>query len=344
MTENQGGAAPLVPTPPPPKSQRRRRWPWIVALVLLIPSLLITLTAATVWQRYTQAGPLVQARDVVVPRGGIGLASAALLNDGVITEPMLFRLAALLTHKDGELRAGEFTFPAQGSLRDALHVLRTARPVQHRLTIQEGLTAKQILPLLTRPELLVSDDPPVIEEGSLLPQTYAFERGTVPAAIIARAKAAMDKALGEAWAARAPTLPLANAREALILASIVERETGKPEERPRVAAVFLNRLRQGMRLQSDPTVIYAASDGLGVLDHKITRAELERDSPFNTYKIKGLPPAPIAAPGLAAIQAVLHPLATEELYFVADGSGGHVFARTLEEHNRNVARWRALGR
>ena len=215
--------------------------------------------------------------------------------------------------------------------------------MQHRLTIPEGLTSRQISLLLLRPELL-GGDLPTIEEGSLLPQTYAFERGTAPAAIVARAKAAMDKALTETWAARVPDLPLASPREALILASIVERETAKPEERPRVAAVFLNRLRQGMRLQSDPTVVYAASNGAGVLDRPISRADLDRDSPFNTYKIKGLPPSPIAAPGLAAIQAVLRPATTDDLYFVADGTGGHAFARTLEDHNRNVARWRALGR
>jgi UPF0755 protein len=187
----------------------------------------------------------------------------------------------------------------------------------------------------------LSGEMPAIEEGSLLPQTYGFERGTSRASVVARARAAMEKVLAEAWAARAADLPLASPREALVLASIVERETARPEERARIAAVFLNRLKQGMRLQSDPTVVYAASDGAGVLDHALTRAELERDSPYNTYKAGGLPPGPISAPGGASIRAVTQPARSDELYFVADGAGGHVFSRTLEEHNRNVARWRA---
>ena len=345
MTGAQGGGdAPLeisnAAAEPP---ARRRRWPWIVALVLLVPSLLVAAGAGAIWHRYTSPGPLTQARDVLVPRGGLSAAADALTREGVITDPLLFRLAAMATHKDGELRAGEFAFPPAASPRDVLNILRTARFVQHRLTIPEGLTAKQITAILARGDILAGDVPP-IEEGSLLPQTYAFERAALRASLAARAKAAMDKALADAWAGKAPDLPLANPREALILASIVERETARPEERPHVAAVFLNRLRLGMRLQSDPTVVYAASDGLGVLDHPITRAELDRDSPYNTYRIKGLPPTPIAAPGLASIQAVLHPIASDDLYFVADGTGGHVFARTVEEHNKNVARWRAMGR
>jgi UPF0755 protein len=215
--------------------------------------------------------------------------------------------------------------------------------VQHHLTIPEGLTAPRIIALLAHADALTGPDVP-IAEGSLLPQTYSYVWGTPRAAIAARAAAAQDRALEQAWAHRAPDLPLATPREALILASIVERETALPAERPLVAAVFLNRLRDGMRLQSDPTVVYAASGGMGTLDHALTRADLDAVDAYNTYRFGGLPPGPICSPGLASLQAVLHPADSDALYFVADGTGGHAFARTLAEHNRNVQHARAQTR
>ena len=312
-----------------------------MSFVLLLPVLTVGGGAALVWHWCRLPGPLTQAREVVVPRGGSAVIGEALTRAGVVADGRVLLLAAWATSQQGAMRAGEFAFPAGATVWDVLHVLRTARPVQHRLTIPEGLTARQILALVGRAETLAGEIPP-IEEGALLPETYVFERATPRATVLTRARTAMDKVLADAWAARAPDLPLANAREALILASIVERETGKADERPHVAAVFLNRLRQGMRLQSDPTVVYAASEGLGVLDRPISRADLDRDNPFNTYKIKGLPPTPIATPGLASILAVTRPAKSDDLYFVADGTGGHAFARTLEDHNRNVAHWRAM--
>jgi UPF0755 protein len=234
-------------------------------------------------------------------------------------------------------------FPAAASLRQVLDVLRNARPVQHRLTIPEGLTAAQVAVLLDRAPAL-EGDPAIPEEGHLLPETYAYERGTSRVALVERGRIAMDRALGRSWAARNPAVPLDTPRDALILASIVERETAKPEERPRVAAVFLNRLRRRMKLQSDPTVVYGASGGVGVLEHGLTKADLERADPYNTYRIPGLPPGPISMPGLASLRAVTQPADTDDLFFVADGSGGHVFARTAEEHLRNVARWREAER
>jgi UPF0755 protein len=264
-----------------------------------------------------------------------------LQTDGVIDAPTLFVIAAAITREDGPLHAGEFAFPAGASLRDVLTILRTARPVQHRLTIPEGLTALQIVAIVDRADAAAGETPPP-QEGMAMPQTYAYERGAARSSLVARATAAMTHALADAWASRAPGLPLASSEQLLILASIVERETARPDERPHVAAVFLNRLRLGMKLQSDPTVIYAASNGAGVLDHGITRRELDADSPYNTYRTAGLPPGPIASPGLAAIEAVAHPAVSDDLYFVADGSGGHVFSKTVEEHNKNVAKWRAL--
>ncbi len=290
--------------------------------------------------RLDREGPLDHPLAVVVPHGDTEAVGEALRAAGVIDSDRLFRLAAWLTRRDGKLHAAELAFPAHASLRDVLVVLRTARPVEHRLTIPEGLTALQIAALVQHAEAATGTVAPP-PEGSVLPQTYSYEYGTPRGVLLARGEAAMDQALAAAWAGRAPDLPLASAEDAVILASIVERETALPEERPHVAAVYLNRLRLGMRLDADPTVAYGASGGEGVLDHKLTRGELEHDDPFNTYRRAGLPPTPIDSPGMASILAVLHPAASDDLYFVADGSGGHVFARTLEAQNRNVARSRA---
>jgi UPF0755 protein len=286
-------------------------------------------------------GPLAEARAIVVPRGGVNQLTAALAADGVVSQPLVFRGAVWLTRGEGALHAAEFLFPAHSSVREVLTVLRSGHPVQHHLTIAEGLTAQQIVAELAHAEA-TTGVVKTIDEGSVLPQTYEYEYGADRAALVSRAKTAMDKALAAVWADRAAGLPLASPREALILASIVERETAKPEERAHVASVYLNRLRQGMKLQADPTVVYLASNGAGVLDHRLTRAELGRDDPFNTYRSVGLPPAPICSPGLDSLRAVLHPLPSDDLFFVADGTGGHVFSRNYEAHDAAVGRWRAL--
>jgi len=288
-------------------------------------------------------GPLEQPTPIVIERGGGTEAiGQALAERGVIGDARIFAAAVWLTRDEGPLRAGEYLFPANASIRTVLEVLRTARPVQRRVTLPEGLTARQMVALLEQAEGL-SGAIPTIDEGELLPETYAYTWGETRASVVRRAGAAMQEAVERLWKERSADLPISTPREAVILASIVERETGQKEERARVAAVFLNRLRRNMPLQSDPTVAYAAADG-GVLDRPLTRADLDRDHPFNTYRSRGLPPGPIASPGLEALRAVLHPVETDELYFVADGTGGHAFARTLDEHNRNVARWRAIER
>ena len=315
---------------------------YLFLTLLLVALLAAGLGATSAWRAYTRPGPLAEPTQIVIPRGGTERITAALLDRGVIRDARIFAAAAWVTRDAGPLRAAEFAFPAGVPLAEVLRILREERPVQRRLTIPEGLSAHQIRALLERTEGLTGEVP-AFNEGDLLPETYAFEWGETRAAIVRRADAAMDRALAEAWAARAPDLPLANARDALILASIVERETGKPEERARVAGVFINRLRRGMPLQSDPTVAYAATGGVP-MDRPISRADLDRDHPFNTYRIRSLPPGPIASPGKASIAATLRPEANDFLYFVADGSGGHAFARTLEEHNRNVARWREIER
>jgi UPF0755 protein len=285
-------------------------------------------------------GPLGEARAIVVPHGGTAQLGATLAAEGVLERAWVFRAAAWVTRGDGALHAAEFAFPAHASVLQVLAILRTARPVEHHLTIAEGLTAQQIEVVLGHAEAMTGVVR-TIAEGAALPQTYAYEYGASRAGMVARATAAMDKVLAQAWADRAPGLPLGSKREALILASIVERETARPEERGHVAAVYLNRLRLGMKLQADPTVVYAASHGAGVLDHGLTRAELEREDPFNTYRSVGLPPGPICSPGVESLLAVLHPVASDDLFFVADGTGGHVFSRTYEAHDVAVTKWRA---
>jgi UPF0755 protein len=313
--------------------------------LLLFPLLLVA-GAFGAWHyartAYTAPGPLAEPAQVVIPRGGATVIAAALAERGIIADDRAFLVASWLTRHEGPLRAAEFLFPAQASLEQVLDTLRRGRPVQRRLTIPEGLTVKQIVALLERAEGLTGEMPS-FDEGQILPETYNYQWGDTRAAVVRRADQAMDAALAELWRTRAPELPLATPRQAVILASIVERETGKEEERARVAGVFINRLRRNMPLQSDPTVAYAAADG-GTLDRPLTRSDLERDHPFNTYRIRGLPPGPIASPGRDSLRAVLQPEQTDYLFFVADGSGGHAFARTLEEHNRNVARWREVER
>ena len=328
-------------TKPAPRKRRGRA---ALILLSLILAVLIGLGAAAKWARelYEAPGPLAAERALVIPRGGTEAIAGALKEAGIIADARHFLIASQITKGAGPLRAAEFAFPAGVSLKQVLEILREAKPIQRRVTIPEGLSALQIQALLDKTEGLMGEAEP-IAEGSILPETYAFEWGDSRAALIRRAQAAMNTALAEAWRDRALNLPLRSAREALILASIIERETGKAEERALVAAVFINRLRRNMPLQSDPTVVYAATGG-AALERAITRADLDRDSPFNTYRNRGLPPGPIANPGRDSLRAATKPATSNFLYFVADGSGGHAFAETLDAHNRNVARWREIER
>ncbi len=218
------------------------------------------------------------------------------------------------------------------------------KSIDHKVTLPEGLTSQQIVERISANPDLKGDITEIPPEGTLLPDTYRFQIGDSRIDIIERMQVAHQKFLAKMWAERDPDIVVKTPEEAVILASIVEKETGRADERPRIAAVFENRLRKNMRLQSDPTIIYGLVGGKGVLDHPIQQDELERDTPYNTYKINGLPPTPIANPGRAAIEAVLKPAKTKDLYFVADGTGGHSFAPSLEEHNRNVVKWRQVER
>lgn len=317
---------------------------WLLRLASLAISLLVVagLAAAWGWSAFTRPGPLAAPATVVVPRGaGLEAIAHSLATAGVIAEPTLFAIAAKLTGKARGLKAGEYLFPAAVSPHDALGIMERGEVYVRRLTIAEGLSSVEAVEVLARAEGLVgevSEPPP---EGSLLPETYHYSWGDERPALLRRMRRSMEEAVARLWAERAPGLPIDTPEQAVVLASIVERETGVDAERELVAGVFVNRLRRGMRLQSDPTVAYGIAGGAG-LDRALTRADLQAETPYNTYTIAGLPPGPICNPGLASLRAVLKPADTEYLYFVADGSGGHAFARTLDEHNRNVRKWRRL--
>lgn len=291
-----------------------------------------------------EPGPLAEIRVHIVPSGaGVNRIARALEEDGIITNQMLFRAWSQYRKADGRLQAGEYEIPARASMAEILDLMLAGKTVLHRMTIPEGLTSYQAAALINEagPLTGTAEIPP---EGSILPETYTFTRDEDRAAVVGRMRDAMTETLAELWQKRAADLPIKTPEEAVILASIVERETGIAEERPRVAAVFVNRLRKGMRLQSDPTIIYALSGGKGRLDRQLLFKDLELKDPYNTYRVRGLPPGPICNPGRASLAAVLNPPETKELYFVADGTGGHVFAATLAEHERNVRNWRKIER
>jgi len=293
------------------------------------------------YRTFRSPGPLVADKIVMIERGsGLDAIADTLETEGVIEDGWLFVAGVRLADKAQDLKAGEYEIPAAASPREVMDLLLKGRTVVHRITIVEGTTVRSALTAIKGNDVLSGDisDPP--EEGMMLPETYHFDRGEDRQRLVDRATAAIEFALEELWPERREGLPLQDPDEAIILASIVEKETALPAERPRVAAVFVNRLTIGMRLQADPTVVYGLSDGSGSIDRPLTRADLETPNPYNTYLNAGLPPGPIALPSRASIEAVLRPADTKELYFVADGSGGHVFAETLAEHNRNVARWR----
>lgn len=293
---------------------------------------------------FTGPGPSPQDKIVVIPKGtGISEIAELLAQEGVIENPDIFRLGVRLFSKQKPLLAGEYVFPKATSPSAAMGIMISGKSITRRLTIPEGLSVREVLELVASAPLLDGPLPPdKPAEGALLPETYQYLRGESRAEIVARMRDAMTDAIAAEWPKRAKDLPLKTPEEAVILASIVEKETSFKGERSRVAGVFYNRLKIGMPLQSDPTVIFAVTLGKLKLGRGLTYDDLKIDSPYNTYVTKGIPPGPIANPGLAALQAVLHPDAHKELYFVADGTGGHAFAETLAQHNKNVAKWRKI--
>jgi len=313
---------------------------WMIGVVVLVAVLAGGL-AGEGHRRFTAPGPLDEPTVVLIPKGaGTELIAHSLEDSGVVSSRLVFMIGAKLRH--ATLKAGEYAFPAHISPEEAMRIIAEGKVVIHKLTVAEGLTVRQVVEMISEADFLSGAVTRKVAEGWLLPETWHMVRDEARDEVLVRMEKAMHQTVDVLWMARAPGLPLKAKEEAVILASMVERETAIEVERPRVAAVFYNRLARHMRLQSDPTTIYGLSEGYGVLDRPLTRDDLMAKTAWNTYAIDGLPQTPIANPGRSALEAVLHPAHTDELYFVADGKGGHVFARTLEEHNANVQAWRRL--
>ena len=335
---------------PPETPRRRRRLAWIVSgFVLLLVAVATIAGGATVMLHrvYSDPGPLKVETRLIISSGASGRDIAGALADGgVVADARLVQLSLRTFTPDRPMRAGEYEFPAGISLRDAIGKLQSGDVVVRRVTVAEGLTTREVISALSLAEGLTGPvpEPEAIGEGTLLPETYHYGWGDSRASMIARMQSAMAETVARLWAARDEGLPLKTPEKAVVLASIIERETAVPEERARVASVFINRLNREMRLQSDPTVAYGLSTEDGAFSGRLLFRHLEQDHPYNTYTRNGLPPGPIANPGVESIAAALKPAETKFLFFVADGTGGHAFARTLAEHNRHVAKWRRVQR
>ena len=309
----------------------------------IIAIILVVLSVYAYWQVkewIAQSGPLLSVVNVVVPKGAsLNMVAAKLEEAQVIDKAWLFKIMARVNGLDKHLKAGEYQFEPGVSLKQAMDKISKGEVFLRKITIPEGLTSGQIMYLIATYPGLEGEVDIDVKEGELLPETYSFELGASRNSIILQAKAAMQKTLEEVWAARDDDLPIKNISDLLTMASIIEKETGIVDERPLVASVFLNRLRKGMRLQTDPTVIYAITEGETSFGRSLKKKDLKIDSPYNTYLNYGLPPGPICNPGREAIMAAAHPAESDYLYFVADGKGGHRFAKSLSEHNRNVKTW-----
>ncbi|MBY8918687.1 endolytic transglycosylase MltG [Nitratireductor sp. L1-7-SE] len=337
---------------PPPRRSRRARSQFVVFLNFVFSSIvfLVILAGFAFYfgkREFHQPGPSRTAETVMIkPNTGVRQIASLLEREGVISDARIFSLGVRAYGADSELKAGEYAIDAGASMHEIMELLKSGKSVLYSLTIPEGQTVFQVFERIRETEELSGTLPEEMPaEGSLAADTLRFTRGMDRGAVVEKLLEDQQELVDSIWARRDEDLPVKDKNEFVTLASIVEKETGIADERPRVAAVFINRLRKGMRLQSDPTIIYGLFGGQGKpSDRPIYRSDLDKKTPYNTYLIDGLPPTPIANPGRAALEAVANPSQTDELYFVADGTGGHVFARTLKEHNENVARWRKIER
>ncbi len=334
--------------PMPTRRSERARHPMVVAGNAFFTLLVLLVVAGGVAffigkQRFETPGPLAEDKVVNIPKsfGNRDIADL-LVREGVIDQPLVFLGGVFVLKAQGGLKAGEYQFTKHASVREVVETIAEGKVVQHLVTIPEGLTSEQIVQRLLENDILSGTIKEIPREGTLLPETYKFARGMPRDQVIQRMQQAQRRVLQEIWERRTPDLPVKTPEQLVILASIVEKETSRPDERTRVAAVFANRLKQRMKLQSDPTIIYGLVGGKGTLGRPIMRSEIEQPTPYNTYVIDGLPPGPIANPGRASLEAAAGPARTKELYFVADGTGGHVFAETYEQHQKNVARLRQM--
>jgi UPF0755 protein len=320
-----------------------------VLTVLLVIMLAVAGVGALLYHQFERPGPLSVSRVVAIPKGEGRIEIATRLEDeGVISNRWTFIASYLLQNafgtKRADLKAGEYEFRKHASMADVLEILTQGRALLTKLTIPEGLTSLQIVERLRGEPELTGEITEVPPEGSLLPDTYPYSKGIDRKELLERMQVEMQRFLAGAWEKRQPDLPIKTPEEAVVFASVVEKETGRADERNRVAGVFVNRMRKGMKLQSDPTVIYGIAGGQGTLGRPLTRADLDQKTMHNTYQIDGLPPTPICNPGRSAIEATLNPATTTDLFFVADGSGGHVFSETLKGHNAAVSNWRKIER
>lgn len=318
-----------------------------VLLFLLAIVVICALAVATAFgwgiKYYNSPGPNAEETTVIIPKGtGFKGITALLTEGGVIEHPAAFSLIAVALQKAGNVKAGEYAFPANVPPKDVLESLVEGKTVIHRITIPEGLTTLQVLQLVEGEDKLEGPLPNDVKEGELLPETYYFSRGDLRAELVARMRRSMRELLMELWATRRSNLPYRTPQEAITLASIVEKETSLPSEYGLVASVYINRLRKNMKLQADPTVIYAITMGQADFNRRVLYSDLRRESPYNTYYTTGLPPGPIANPGRGAMMAALNPPETDYIFFVANGRGGHRFAVTYQDHNSNVQKFRDI--